>query len=276
MLVAVKEASPGDAEKGGNRTLLSSIKRPKHLFGGLPLLATIRAECASAGDSMVFAVRSPLSGKQSLAEAPSPFWCALEAAGDEEEARINMQMELARFEFSTVPMHVGDGQPKKKRKGTVLAVTFPVLVNSKPLKKGDTLLFRHGTQFLAVAEDADAKGTEEKGDSAEQASADKAPAPPPPSPWLPIVDGDVVCICRGSGIHSCWLQFFSGGGSAGQSHLAFAAWPISLCLSFPGQCESRGQGRSEGECQGRSEAQEVSGRALSAAWPLTAAVVGPA
>ena len=131
-----------DAQKNPDGVLFESIKRPKHHVGGLPLAAMIQVACPDLQESLLLAARSPLSGKQSFNHAPAAFWRALEAA----EERVNMEMRFATMEF-TNPLLQIDERPKKKRKSVKLQVTFPILLNFKPLKEGDALVFSRGTKF---------------------------------------------------------------------------------------------------------------------------------
>ncbi len=128
---------------------LESFRRPRHHFGGLPLLATLRMQCPSLGDTENLVARSPLTGKFPGNVAPSAFWCVLEA-GEGDEGRVNMEVRVAEMQFTTTPPKV-DQTPKKKMKPLDLLFTFPVLVNTRPLKQGDTLVFPRGTEFHLAA-----------------------------------------------------------------------------------------------------------------------------
>ena len=132
--------------------LLESIKRPKHLFGGLPLLATMSVACPSSGDTHVLAARSPLAGKFSNECAPPAFWCVLEA-GEGDEERVNMEVRFAEITFSTPTMQVPGVRPKKKLKPLSLVFTYPVLVNSKSLHEDDILVFPRKSTFQIPSPD---------------------------------------------------------------------------------------------------------------------------
>ena len=152
-----------EVEEESDAVPLKSIKRPKFLFSGLPLLATIMVECAEVDEALVFAARSPLAAKQDLNFAPSPFWCVLEAAEKEEEQKINMEVKVAKMNFDTVRMFQAGLPPKKKQKPNKMEFSFPVLVNSKPLKEDDILVVAHRSSFvleeLEDGEDEEAQAT---------------------------------------------------------------------------------------------------------------------
>ena len=143
-----------DTKADPDGVLLQSIKRPKHLFAGLPLVATVEAACPDISESVVLAARSPLGGKMSYNTAPAAFWCAMEA-DEGDDGRANMEMRLFTMEFKSATLII-DGQPKKRRRDPKLQVTFPILVNTKPLKAGDTLVFRRGTKFTATPAEGEA------------------------------------------------------------------------------------------------------------------------
>ena len=132
--------------------LLESIKRPKHVFGGLPLLATMSVACPSSGDTHVLAARSPLAGKFSNECAPPAFWCVLEAGVGDEEC-VNMEVRFAEITFSTPAMQVPVVRPKKKLKPLSLVFTYPVLVNSKSLHEDDILVFPRKSTFQIPSPD---------------------------------------------------------------------------------------------------------------------------
>ena len=149
-LVLVPWASPlvrivEDTKEHPDGVLLESIKRPKHLFAGLPLVATVLVTCGDLDESVLLAARSPLSGKQTCSLAPPAFWCVLEA-GEGEEERANMAMRSATMEFKSAPMAIAE-RARKRRRDPKLQVTFPILVNVKPLKEDDVLVFPRGAKF---------------------------------------------------------------------------------------------------------------------------------
>ena len=90
----------------------------------------------------------------SYTTAPSAFWCVVEA-DEGDEGRANMEMRVLTMEFKSAALSIA-GQPKKRRRDPKLQLTFPVLVNIKPLKEGDVLVFPRGTRFVAtpVADEA--------------------------------------------------------------------------------------------------------------------------
>ena len=137
-----------DTKEHPDGLLLESIKRPKHLFAGLPLVATVLVACGDVDESVLLAARSPLSGKQTHSLAPPAFWCVLEA-DDGEEERANMVMRYATMEFKSAPISIAE-RPRKRRRDPKLQVTFPILVNVKPLKEGDVLVFPRGTNFQST------------------------------------------------------------------------------------------------------------------------------
>ena len=147
-------------EETTDGVLLESIKRPKDLFGGLPLLATMSVACPSSGDLEVLAARSPLAGKFSNERSPPAFWCVLEA-GEGDEARVNMEVRFAEMTFSTATIQVQGVRPKKKMKPLNLVFTFPVLVNSKLLHKDDILVFPRKSTFQIPSPADEDEGAEE-------------------------------------------------------------------------------------------------------------------
>ena len=58
-----------------------------------------------------------------------------------------MEVRFAEIAFSTATAKVPGIPQKKKFKPLNLVFTFPVLVNSKSLAKGDVLVFPHKTSF---------------------------------------------------------------------------------------------------------------------------------
>ena len=59
-----------------------------------------------------------------------------------------MEMRTATVEFKRPTLSIND-RAKKRRRDPKLQITFPVLVNIKPLKKDDDLVFAHGTNFAS-------------------------------------------------------------------------------------------------------------------------------
>ncbi len=146
-------------EEASDGVLLSSIKRPKHLHGGLPLLATMSISCPSSNDCESLAARSPLAGKAGE-HAPAAFWCVQEAA-EGADARANMELMFAEVRFTTSTMKVETAPPKKRAKPLNIVLTFPVLVNSRSLQQDDTLVFPRGTTFVLPALKKDDEKVEE-------------------------------------------------------------------------------------------------------------------
>ena len=145
--------SDGIAEK--------SIKRPRHLHGGLPLFAKIRTSCKPLKDIVHFAARSPLAGKLSSAAAcPSAFWCVLEAGKGDEE-RVNMKLETGQMSFPATQLQISGTPACRKKRSHMIDIEIPVLVNSKPIKKGEVLIMNRGIK-LEVSEQPDGDMTDQQ------------------------------------------------------------------------------------------------------------------
>ena len=165
----------------GGALLQSVTTRPKHLFAGLPLVAMMQVACPDLDESLLLAARSPLSGKHSCKIAPPAFWCALEA-GEKDEGRANMEMRFAKMEFKSASMQV-DERPRKRRRDPKVQVTFPILVNVKPLNEGDALVFPRGTKFQITDGAADQDGSPSVQKASAVLKVDLPPfhvTPPPP------------------------------------------------------------------------------------------------
>ena len=145
--------SDGIAEK--------SIKRPRHLHGGLPLFAKIRTSCKPLDDIVHFAARSPLADKLSSAAAcPSAFWCVLEA-GEGDEERVNMKLETGHMSFPATQLQISGTPACRKRRSLMIDIEIPVLVNSRPIMQGEALIMKRGIQ-LEVGEHLDGEKTEQQ------------------------------------------------------------------------------------------------------------------
>ena len=164
-----------EAPEKNSGVSLSSIKRRPHHFCGLPLLATIRVECDELDEALDFVARSPLAGKQELTKAPPPFWCVLEADKEDGPEQINMEVRIAKMEYDTVRPSIA-GMPRKKQKATGMAIRFPVLVNSKPLKENDVLVMPHGTKFFLNDYDKDEDEDEDEEEDEDSGGAAKGKA----------------------------------------------------------------------------------------------------
>ena len=106
-------------DKTDKGIVLDSIKCPKHLLGGLPVVAVVKVACPSLDDEVLFAARSPLSGKQSFSEASSPFWCVQEAV-EGDAALVNMECRMATVDFTTASFKIDD-RPLKRNKNHQVA-----------------------------------------------------------------------------------------------------------------------------------------------------------
>ena len=138
-----------------------SIKRPRHLHGSLPLFAKIRISCKQLGDNVDFAARSPLAGKLSSAAAcPSAFWCVLEA-GEGDDERVNMKLETGHMSFPATQAKISGTPACRKKKSHQIDIEIPVLVNSRPIKKGQVLIMDRGIK-LEVGEHLDGGNTEQQ------------------------------------------------------------------------------------------------------------------
>jgi len=111
------------------------LKHPASLHPALPFTSVCEVGAEKLGDSMKLILRSPLVGGKIGSEAPAPFWCAL--AGDMQHA--NMKFEECSVTTATPTMKVKGGA-KLRQKSTSLVMTFKVLTNSKPLKRGECLV----------------------------------------------------------------------------------------------------------------------------------------
>ena len=148
-----------DIDQHPDGVLLKSIKRPKHMLPGLPLVATIEVACPDLTDRVVLAARSPLmASKVSYDHAMPAFWCAVEAEKDDGQ-HVNMELRTATVDFKGGSVSI-DNHQKRRRRDPKMQITFPVLVNSKPLKEGDVLVFANGTQF-AISNPADEQAVSE-------------------------------------------------------------------------------------------------------------------
>ena len=138
-----------------------SIKRPRHLHGGLPLFAKITITCKTLDDIVHFAARSPLAGKLSSSVAcPSAFWCVLEA-GEGDEERVNMKLESGHMSFPAMQAQISGTPACRKKKSPMIDIDFPVLVNSRPIMKGEALIMERGLK-LEVGEHLDGQKTEQQ------------------------------------------------------------------------------------------------------------------
>jgi hypothetical protein len=119
-------------DKTDKGIVLDSIKRPNHLLGGLPVVAVVKVACPSLDDEVLFAARSPLSGKQSFSEASSPFWCVQEAV-EGDTALVNMECRMATVDFTTASFKIDD-RPLKRNKNHQVAGQLSCLDELKTLE----------------------------------------------------------------------------------------------------------------------------------------------
>ena len=101
-------------DKTDKGIVLDSIKRPKHLLGGLPVVAVVKVACPSLDDEVLFAARSPLSGKQLFSAASSPFWCVQEAV-EGDAALVNMECRMVTVDFTIACFKIDDRPLKRKK-----------------------------------------------------------------------------------------------------------------------------------------------------------------
>ena len=115
------------------------IKRPTTLHPSLPFHIVCETGAADLGDSAKFIIKTPIGGKLGNV-APPPFWCVLEAMDD---ADANMEYRGCTIN-NGIPSITIDrkGKKHKKPKLTPLTVTFKVLVNIKPLERGECLVVK--------------------------------------------------------------------------------------------------------------------------------------
>lgn len=114
------------------------IKRPATLHPALRAAAEVTSCAEGCTDESRFVLKTPLLGK--IGEfAPSPFWLVLEVP---EEAAANMELKMCSMSMPSPTMALADftkAQLAKRNKGAMLKVTFPVLVNSRKLERGEVL-----------------------------------------------------------------------------------------------------------------------------------------
>ena len=120
------------------------LKHPKCLHPHLPFTVMMRAGSFTQSDSAAFFLKSPLASASSAPkEAPAPFWACLQ---EQHEGDANMAATVYRLELGDTKLSFGSNLGPKAKRGRhevkeSLAVVVPILVNTKPVKKGDTLVF---------------------------------------------------------------------------------------------------------------------------------------
>ena len=135
-------------------------KRPRTLHPHLPFAVVCSGAAPTYEEYHHFLAKSPLASASSVpASAPAPFWAALQAQSPE-HANLKIVNVVMTIPSTAVHLEQEVAAAKKAKKAKAekampLEVRVPALVNTRPIERGEVLIFDGESDLIGLTKELD-------------------------------------------------------------------------------------------------------------------------